>query len=49
MLIAALEDGGNTMTCSIGTPQQGVMQRASIQTTSPEATIPQIVEFIQKF
>ena len=49
MLIAALEAGGNTMTCSIGTPQQGVMQRASIQTTSPEATIPQIVEFIQKF
>lgn len=49
MLIAALEAGGERMTCSIGNPQGGVMQRASFTTASPEATIPQIVEFIGKF
>lgn len=49
MLIGALEAGGTKMVCSIGTPKGGVLQRASFPTLSPEATIPQIVDFISKF
>lgn len=49
MLIGALEAGGTKMVCSIGTPQGGVLQRASFPTVSPEATIPQIVGFLSKF
>lgn len=49
MLIGALEAGGTKMVCSIGTPKGGVLQRASFPTLTPEATIPQIVDFITKF
>lgn len=49
MLIGALEAGGTNMTASVGNPQRGVMQRASFPTAAPEATIPQIVEFIRAF
>lgn len=49
MLIGALEAGGTKMVCSIGTPQGGVLQRASFPTVSPEVTVPQIVEFLGKF
>ena len=49
MLIGALEAGGTKMVCSIGTPQGGVLQRASFPTLTPETTVPQIVEFIGKF
>lgn len=49
MLIGALEAGGTKMVCSIGTPQGGVLQRASFPTLAPEVTVPQIVEFISKF
>lgn len=49
MLIGALEAGGTKMVCSIGTPQGGVLQRASFPTVSPEVTVPQIVDFLGKF
>ncbi len=49
MLIGALEAGGTKMVCSIGTPQGGVLQRASFPTVSPEVTVPQIVDFLSKF
>lgn len=49
MLIGALEAGGTKMVCSIGTPQGGVLQRASFPTLSPDVTVPQIAEFIGKF
>ena len=49
MLIGALEAGGTKMVCSIGTPQGGVLQRASFPTAAPEVTVPQIVDFISKF
>ena len=46
MLIGALEAGGTKMVCSIGTPQGGVLQRASFPTLTPDVTVPQIAEFI---
>ena len=49
MLIGALEAGGTKMVCSIGNERGNVMQRASFPTSTPEATVPQIVEFIAKF
>lgn len=49
MLIGALEAGGTKMVCSIGNLQGGVLQRASFPTTTPDVTIPQIVDFIGKF
>lgn len=49
MLIGALEAGGTKMVCSIGTPQGGVLQRASFPTLTPDVTVPQIAEFIGKF
>ena len=49
MLIGTLEAGGTKMVCSIGTPQGGVLQRASFPTAAPEVTVPQIVDFISKF
>ena len=49
MLIGALEAGGTKMVCSIGTPQGGVLQRASFSTAAPEVTVAQIVDFISKF
>ena len=49
MLIGALEAGGTKMVCSIGNERGNVMQRASFATSTPEATVPQIVEFIAKF
>lgn len=49
MLIGALEAGGERMVCSIGSPQGGVMQRAAFQTTAPEETLAQIVDFFGKF
>ena len=49
MLIAALEAGGENMICSIGNPERGVMQRASIATGSPETTMPRIIDFFSKF
>ena len=49
MLIGALEAGGTNMICSIGNPQGGVLQRASIPTGSPEETVDKIVDFISKF
>ena len=49
MLIGALEAGGANMIASVGNAQRGVMQRASFPTTTPEATIPKVVEFIRAF
>lgn len=49
MLIGALEAGGTKMVCSIGTPQGNVLQRASFHTLTPDETIPQIVDFFDKF
>ena len=49
MLIGALEAGGTKMVCSIGTPQGNVLQRASFHPLTPDETIPQIVDFFDKF
>ena len=49
MLIGALEAGGTNMICSIGSVQAGVMQRASFPTTTPEATMPKVIEFFKMF
>ena len=49
MLIGALEAGGTKMVCSIGDSQGNVLQRASFPTQSPGETIPQIVDFIERF
>ncbi len=49
MLIGALEASGIKMVCSIGNEQGNVLQTATFPTTTPEATIPKVVEFIDMF
>ncbi len=49
MLIGALEAGGTKMVCSIGTPGSGVLQRAIFPTAEPDATLSQIIDFLEGF
>lgn len=47
MIIGALEAGGTKMVCAIGDENGNIMDRISIPTTTPEETIPQIIEYFK--
>ncbi len=47
MLIGALEAGGTKMVCAIGTEDGTILEQKSIPTTTPEETIPRIVEYFK--
>ena len=43
----ALEAGGTKMVCAVGTAQGKILERRSIPTRSPEATMPALAGFFQ--
>ena len=43
----ALEAGGTKMVCAVGTAQGKILERISIPTRSPEATMPELLGFFQ--
>lgn len=47
MLIGALEAGGTKMVCAVGTEDGTILEQQSIPTTTPEETIPRIVEYFK--
>lgn len=49
MLLGALEAGGTKMVCAIGDEQGAIYEQISIPTTTPEETIPKIIDFFSKF
>lgn len=47
MLIGALEAGGTKMVCAIGNEDGTILEQVSIPTTTPEETLPKIVEYFK--
>ena len=47
MLIGALEAGGTKMVCAVGKEDGSVLEQVSIPTTTPEETIPQILDYFK--
>ena len=47
MLIGALEAGGTKMVCAVGKDDGSVLEQVSIPTTTPEETIPQILDYFK--
>lgn len=47
MLIGALEAGGTKMVCAIGREDGTILEQVSIPTTTPEETIPRIIEYFR--
>ena len=47
MLIGALEAGGTKMVCAIGTEDGTILEQISIPTTTPEETIPKLIEYFK--
>ena len=47
MLIGALEAGGTKMVCAIGTEDVTILEQISIPTTTPEETIPKLIEYFK--
>ncbi|MGN0373773.1 MAG: ROK family protein [Enterocloster sp.] len=47
MLIGALEAGGTKMVCAVGKEDGTILEQISIPTTTPEETLPQIVEYFK--
>lgn len=47
MLIGALEAGGTKMVCAIGREDGTILEQVSIPTTTPEETLPKIVEYFK--
>ena len=48
MRLGALEAGGTKMVCAIGDEQGTIYEQASIPTTTPEETMPQIIEYFRR-
>ena len=44
MIIGALEAGGTKMVCALGKEDGSIIDQISIPTTTPEETIPKIIE-----
>lgn len=49
MLLGALEAGGTKMVLSLGDENGNITERKSIPTASPEATMPQIIDFFKRY
>ena len=47
MLVGALEAGGTKMVCAVGKEDGSVLEQVSIPTTTPEETIPQILDYFK--
>lgn len=47
MIFGALEAGGTKMVCALGKEDGTVLEQISIPTTTPEETIPQIIEYFK--
>lgn len=47
MRLGALEAGGTKMVCAIGDEKGTIYEQASIPTTTPEETMPQIIEYFR--
>lgn len=47
MLIGALEAGGTKMVCAIGKKDGTILEQVSIPTTTPEETIPKLIEYFK--
>ena len=47
MLIGALEAGGTKMVCAVGKEDGTILEQVSIPTTTPEETIPKLIEYFQ--
>jgi fructokinase len=48
MIFGALEAGGTKMVCAIGKEDGTIVEQISIPTTTPEETIPQIIEYFKQ-
>lgn len=46
MLFGALEAGGTKMVCAVGNEKGEILERISIPTETPEATMPRMAEFL---
>lgn len=47
MIIGALEAGGTKMVCALGRKDGTIIEQVSIPTTTPEETIPKIIEYFK--
>lgn len=47
MRIGALEGGGTKMVCAVGNETGEIFERVSIPTTTPEETVPKLLDFFQ--
>ena len=47
MLIGALEAGGTKMVCAVGKEDGTILEQVSIPTTTPEETIPKLIEYLR--
>jgi len=47
MMLGALEAGGTKMVCAIGDDGGNIIERVSIETKTPEDTMPQIIDFFK--
>lgn len=47
MMIGALEAGGTKMVCAVGQEDGTILEQKSIPTTTPEETIPQIIDYFK--
>ena len=47
MLIGALEAGGTKMVCAVGKEDGTILEQVSIPTTTPEETIPKLIEYFK--
>ena len=47
MLYGALEAGGTKMICAVGNENGQILDQVSIPTTTPEETMPKVIEFFK--
>ena len=48
MYLGSLEAGGTKMVCAIGTEKGEILDKKSIPTTTPEETMPLILDYFRK-
>lgn len=48
MLFGALEAGGTKMICAVGNEKGEILEKISVPTTTPEDTMPKIIDFFRK-
>ena len=48
-MLGAIEAGGTKFVCAVGDEKANIVDRIQIPTTVPEKTIPQVVEFFNKY